>query len=64
MSSPNEIPTDSRCPSCGIIKKSKKLSCCAPGGTWFKKCGNVGDSEFKYTWTEGLEACATGERLI
>ena len=45
-----------RCPTCGTIKKSGKLSCCARGGAWFKKCGDPGDN-FEYTWFEGMEAC-------
>ena len=51
-------PTDSgTCPKCGTIKKSGKRSCCARGGTWFKKCGDEGDTTFDHTWTEGIEAC-------
>ena len=45
------------CPKCGTIQKSGKLSCCARGGAWFKKCGNVGDSKFEHTWVEGMQAC-------
>ena len=45
------------CPNCGTIKKSGKLSCCAPGGTWFETCGKVVDSNFGHTWSEGIEAC-------
>ena len=45
------------CPKCGINAKSGKLSCCAPGGAWFKKCGGVGDASFDHTWTEGIQAC-------
>ena len=36
---------------------SGKRSCCIRGGAWFKKCGDVGDSDFKYTWFEGIKAC-------
>ena len=45
------------CPKCGIVKKSKQPSCCAPGGAWFKNCGDPGDSKFDHTWLEGMEAC-------
>ena len=45
------------CPKCGTIKKSGKLSCCARGGSWFKNCGDNGDSKFEHTWVEGVQAC-------
>ena len=45
------------CPKCGTTKKSGKLSCCARGGSWYKKCGNPGDSNFAHTWGEGNQAC-------
>ena len=45
------------CPKCGTTKKSGKLSCCARGGAWFKKCGDGGDTKFEHTWTEGIQAC-------
>ena len=45
------------CPRCGTTKKSGKRSCCARGGAWFKKCGDVGDSTFEHTWAEGIQAC-------
>ena len=45
------------CPTCGTTKKSKKLSCCARGGSWYKNCGDDGDSKFDHTWTEGVKAC-------
>ena len=45
------------CPKCGTIKKSGKLSCCARGGAWFKNCGDVGDSSFEHTWSDGFNAC-------
>ena len=45
------------CPKCGTIKKSGKLSCCAPGGSWVKQCGNPGNSKFEHTWSEGIDAC-------
>ena len=48
------------CPKCATARKSGKLSCCARGGAWFKKCGDVGDANFEYTWTEGFRACNIG----
>ena len=45
------------CPKCAAIKKSRKLSCCAPGGAWFNNCGTNGDSRSEHTWTEGVRAC-------
>ena len=47
----------SRCVECGTTKKSGKLSCCARGGSWFKNCGDGGDSKFDHTWAEGIQAC-------
>ena len=53
------VPTvaSKECPKCGTIKKSGKLSCCGRGGTWFRKCGAVGDTNFDNTWVEGINAC-------
>ena len=45
------------CLKCGATKKSGKRSCCAPGGAWFKNCGDAGDIKFDHTWTEGVQAC-------
>ena len=50
-------PLVTTCPQCGILGKTGKISCCALGGAWFKKCGNPGDSTFDHTWSEGIEAC-------
>ena len=49
-------PTDSDCPKCGANKVGE-VSCCFSGGTWFKQCGNPGDSKFEHTWPEGVQAC-------
>ena len=46
-----------RCPKCGTTKKSDTRSCCARGGAWFKNCGDVGDTKFDHTWSEGIQAC-------
>ena len=45
------------CPKCGLIKKSGRLSCCARGGSWFGKCGSVGDTNLHHTWDDGFQAC-------
>ena len=45
------------CATCGTFKKTGKISCCAHGGSWFGKCGNVGDSGFYHTWTDGIQVC-------
>merc|ERR1711934_354825 len=45
------------CPKCAAIKKSGKLSCCAPGGAWFKNCGTIRNSNTDHTWVEGMQAC-------
>ena len=45
------------CPECGTIKKSAKMSCCAPGGSWFGNCGSAGHTKVGHTWYEGVRAC-------
>ena len=47
---------NSGCVKCATNKVGK-YSCCARGGAWFKNCGDVGDTKFDHTWTEGIEAC-------
>ena len=51
------------CRKCGITNKSGKLSCCARGGAWFKKCGDAGDSNFDHTWLEGVLACKSSKLI-
>ena len=53
----SSVSRDSRCPKCGITKKSGKLSCCARGGSWFKTCGDSGDAQYNHTWIEGFRVC-------
>ena len=55
--SPSLVSSSNRCAKCGTIKKSGKRSCCARGGTWFKNCGDGGDTKFGHTWAEGIRAC-------
>ena len=45
------------CPKCGTTNKSGKVSCCARGGSWFKNCGDEGNTKFDHTWAEGVQAC-------
>jgi len=53
-----EEPTNQMdCPKCGRFGKSSRVSCCAPGGTWFKKCGSVINENVQYTWSQGTAAC-------
>ena len=51
------IATARQCPKCGTFSKSGRVSCCAPGGAWYKKCGGVGDSNVGHSWLEGTKAC-------
>ena len=46
------------CLTCGTIKKSDKLSCCARGGSWYGKCGGTGNTKHEHTWAEGIQACS------
>ena len=57
LTMPTSTTAMSVCPKCGTIKNSGRLSCCARGGAWFKSCGDVGDTQFDHTWTEGIRAC-------
>ena len=45
------------CSKCGTTKVFGKLSCCAPGGSWFKNCGDADDTMIDHTWAEGVQAC-------
>jgi hypothetical protein len=46
-----------QCPKCGKFKKSGRVSCCAPGGAWYKNCGGSGGRYVGYRWFEGTDAC-------
>ena len=54
--SENVFANNIDCAKCGTIAQSGQLSCCAQGGSWFKKCGNDKEKS-EYTWFEGIEAC-------
>ena len=45
------------CPRCGTFRKSGRVSCCAPGGAWFKNCGGSGRKNVDHTWSQGVKAC-------
>ena len=45
------------CPNCGTFRKSGRVSCCAPGGAWFKHCGGLGTSNVDYSWDDGVATC-------
>ena len=45
------------CPKCGTFKRSGRVSCCAPGGAWYKNCGDVGDRNVGHSWLEGVKVC-------
>jgi len=49
--------TTSQCTKCGKFKKSGKVSCCAPGGAWYKNCGSSANSRVDHNWAEGIDAC-------
>ena len=54
---------NSGCVKCATNKVGK-YSCCARGGAWFKNCGDVGDTEFDHSWTEGIKACKGFESSV
>ena len=56
MASVSAASSGNWCLNCGTGKSGKR-SCCARGGTWFKKCGDGGDPRFDYTWLQGIQAC-------
>ena len=45
------------CHKCGTIGKSGKMSCCGRGGSWFRNCGGIGNTQLHHTWYEGIQAC-------
>ena len=51
------IATTITCPKCGSFAKSGRVSCCAPGGAWYKNCGGAGNRNVDHRWSEGLESC-------
>ena len=60
VSTPSVVPTITykmTCPKCGMFKKSGRVSCCAPGGAWYKKCGGSGNRNVDHRWFEGVDTC-------
>ena len=60
ISTPSIPPTIANmltCLKCGTFKKSGRVSCCAPGGAWYKNCGGAGNKNLEHRWYEGLKAC-------
>ena len=49
-------PAPVTCAKC-VVNKAGKSTCCARGGSWFKRCGKTDDSKFEHTWDEGIKAC-------
>ena len=45
------------CPICATFKKTGVVSCCAPGGAWFKRCAGSRRRHVGHTWLDGIEAC-------
>ena len=45
------------CSKCGTFEKSGRVSCCAPGGAWFKNCGGARNKNVDHKWFEGVAAC-------
>ena len=54
---PTSKTVNDACSTCSTFKKSGKVSCCAPGGSWFNKCGSAGNLERRHTWYEGIQVC-------
>ena len=46
-----------KCSKCGTFKKSGRVSCCAPGGAWYKNCASDGNRNAYHSWSEGVDAC-------
>ena len=45
------------CSKCGTFTKSRRVSCCAPGGAWYKNCGGANNKNVDHMWSEGAAAC-------
>ena len=56
-SATSKTDTSRACPRCGAFRKSGRVSCCAPGGAWFKRCGGLGSNGVDHTWSDGMAAC-------
>ena len=54
---PSVASPNMACSQCGTFTKSGRVSCCAPGGAWYKHCGGVNNKTMIRSWVEGVEAC-------
>ena len=54
---PTIIRTMATCLKCATFAKSGRVSCCAPGGAWYKNCGGAGNRNADHSWFEGTQAC-------
>ena len=60
ISTPDITSTIARtmtCSTCGTFRKSGRVSCCAPGGAWYKNCGGFRNRNVGHRWFEGVQAC-------
>merc|ERR1712048_580769 len=60
IGTPSIFPTITNtltCQKCGTFEKTGRVSCCAPGGAWYKKCGGAGNRNVEHRWFEGVETC-------
>ena len=60
ISTPSITPTVANamtCSKCGTFEKSGRVSCCAPGGAWYKNCGGAKNRIVEHRWFDGLKAC-------
>ena len=55
---------NSVCHECGTIRRSGKISCCGPGGSWFGNCTSVGNAHFGHTWHAGIQACKARQSQV
>ena len=51
------ILSKTTCPKCSTFAISGRVSCCAPGGAWYKNCGGAANKNVDHMWFEGVEAC-------
>ena len=52
------------CPKCVKFAKSGQVSCCAPGGAWYKNCGGAVNKNVDHRWSEGAQACKCKSELM
>ena len=52
-----KIASTKACLKCGTFAKSGRVSCCAPGGAWFKNCGGARNNNVDHKWFEGVASC-------